>query len=338
MAIVAVAAVVTLIVGYGATVVLRAGEARYPDAWDPRIESLVRFVEAERGAPFRHPVHVDFVESESFDESVSYEPTDEERAEAERYSGLYRAFGLAGGELDLFATSEEAATANILAYYSPETERITIEGTELTAGVSVTVVHELGHAFAALMTGQLVKGIHLRIDHSGAMHSLSRRNSRAGAAWSGFWGYPAPAVVGAALVWAAYAGWSGLALSVSALLFLATLLFIRNWQGVLIAAAYVPRNHFKAWVGHPMVLGTALWALAHLQTSRTAADVLLFGGFLLWAAACFVSLRSRDRAAGVQRRPGQPMATLIAVAIGVAAWAVFAFWLHALLIGIAPYG
>ena len=65
---------------------------------------------------------------------------------------------------------------------------------------------------------------------------------------------------------------------------------------------------------------------------------LTLSGFLLWAAACFVSLRSRDRAAGVQRRPGQPMATLIAVAIGVAAWAVFAFWLHALLIGIAPYG
>jgi len=107
---------------------------------------------------------------------------------------------------------------------------------------------------------------------------------------------------------------------------------------VLIAAAYVPRNHFKAWVGHPMVLGTALWALGHLQTSRTAADVLLFGGFLLWAVVCFVSLRSRDRKANVQRAPGQPMATLVAVVVGVAAWAVFTYWLHAKLIGIAPYG
>jgi uncharacterized membrane protein len=107
---------------------------------------------------------------------------------------------------------------------------------------------------------------------------------------------------------------------------------------VLIAAAYVPRNHFKAWVGHPMVLGTALWALAHLQATRTAADVLLFGGFLLWAVLCFVSLRQRDRAAAVQRAPGQLTGSVIAVVIGVAVWALFTYWLHARLIGIAPYG
>jgi uncharacterized membrane protein len=107
---------------------------------------------------------------------------------------------------------------------------------------------------------------------------------------------------------------------------------------VLIAAAYVPRNHFKAWICHPMVLGTALWALAHLQTTRTAADVLLFGGFLLWAVPCFVSLRRRDRAAAVQRAPGQLMGSVLAVVIGVAVWALFTYWLHAKLIGIAPYG
>ncbi|MFD1212840.1 M50 family metallopeptidase [Arthrobacter sp. GCM10027362] len=122
-------------------------------------------------------------------------------------------------------------------------------------GLFVTVVHELGHAFAALMTGQAVKGIHLRFDHSGAMHSLSRRNGRAGAAWSGFWGYPAPAVVGAALVWAAYAGWSGLALSASALLFLATLLFIRNWQGVVIALGCAAAAVLLLWYATPVFLG-----------------------------------------------------------------------------------
>jgi uncharacterized membrane protein len=114
---------------------------------------------------------------------------------------------------------------------------------------------------------------------------------------------------------------------------------VLTWAGiVLIAAAYVPRNHFKAWVGHPMVLGTALWALAHLQATRTLADLLLFGGFLVWALLCFLSLRARDRAAGVMRAPGQPMGSGIALAIGTAAWAAFAFWLHAPLIGIAAIG
>jgi len=114
---------------------------------------------------------------------------------------------------------------------------------------------------------------------------------------------------------------------------------VLTWVGiVLITAAYVPRNHFKAWVGHPMVLGTALWALAHLQATRTAADVVLFGGFLVWALLSFVSLRERDRAAAVQRAPAQTVRTVIALAVGTVAWGVFAFWLHTRLIGIAAIG
>lgn len=113
---------------------------------------------------------------------------------------------------------------------------------------------------------------------------------------------------------------------------------VLTWAAiVLIAAAYVPRNHFKAWVGHPMVLGTALWALAHLQTSSTAADVLLFGGFLVWAVLCFASLRARDRTGGVQRRPGQVLSSVIAIVVGTAAWAAFALWLHRPLIGVTAF-
>ena len=106
---------------------------------------------------------------------------------------------------------------------------------------------------------------------------------------------------------------------------------------VLIAAAYVPRNHFKAWVGHPMVLGTAVWAFAHLLAIRTLADVLLFGGFLLWAVLCLRSLRARDRAADVQRAPAAWLPSLIAIAVGAALWFAFGFWLHARLIGISVW-
>lgn len=106
---------------------------------------------------------------------------------------------------------------------------------------------------------------------------------------------------------------------------------------VFLTAAYVPRNHFKAWVGHPLVFGTALWAVAHLVCTRTAADVLLFGGFLGWALLCYRSLRARDRAAGVQPAPGQAARSAIAVVVGAALWALFAFWLHARLIGIGTF-
>src|SRR4029453_16062803 len=55
-------------------------------------------------------------------------------------------------------------------------------------GLYVTFVHELGHAFAALMTGRVVHGLRIGLDHSGQL--LSSGRGRNGAVWSGFWGYP----------------------------------------------------------------------------------------------------------------------------------------------------
>ena len=52
---------------------------------------------------------------------------------------------------------------------------------------------------------------------------------------------------------------------------------------VLLAAAYVPRNVFKAKLHHPMVLSVKVWALAPLLSNGNLADVVLFGAFLLWA-------------------------------------------------------
>lgn len=107
---------------------------------------------------------------------------------------------------------------------------------------------------------------------------------------------------------------------------------------VLLAASQVPGNQIKPRVGHPMVLGVKAWALAHLLSNGTLADVLLFGGFLAWAVLLYVWLRRRDRLAGTAYPAGRPAATAVAVGAGVLAWAVFAFWLHGLLIGVRPFG
>ena len=107
---------------------------------------------------------------------------------------------------------------------------------------------------------------------------------------------------------------------------------------VLLAAAYVPRNVFKAKLHHPMVLSVKVWALAHLISNGNLADVVLFGGFLLWAVLDFRAARQRDRAQGMVYAPGTAAGTGIAVVVGAAAWAGFAFWAHAWLIGVAPMG
>jgi uncharacterized membrane protein len=107
---------------------------------------------------------------------------------------------------------------------------------------------------------------------------------------------------------------------------------------VLLVAAYVPGNGIKARLHHPMVLSVKVWALAHLLANNTLADVLLFGSFLLWAVLDFRSARQRDRLAGTRYPAGTLGATVVTVALGAALWAVFAFWLHALLFGVRPFG
>jgi len=106
---------------------------------------------------------------------------------------------------------------------------------------------------------------------------------------------------------------------------------------VLIAAAYVPGNRIKAAVGHPMVVGTKSWAFGHLLANGTLADVVLFGTFLLWAAASFRAARQRDRAAGTvypKRGPSRDIAVVVA---GIVLAGVFAIYLHAPLIGVRPF-
>ena len=106
---------------------------------------------------------------------------------------------------------------------------------------------------------------------------------------------------------------------------------------VLLAAAYVPGNGIKARLHHPMVLGVKTWAFAHLLANHTLADLLLFGGFVVWAALSFRAARQRDRASGKVYAPGSMVPTVITVVAGLAAWAFFAFWAHRAWIGVAPF-
>lgn len=107
---------------------------------------------------------------------------------------------------------------------------------------------------------------------------------------------------------------------------------------VLVVAAYVPHNGIKARWHHPMLLGVKIWALAHLLANGSLADVILFGGFLVWAIVCFIAARKRDRVANTHYPAGTAAGTIVTVVAGLVVWALFAFWLHGLLIGVRPFG
>lgn len=107
---------------------------------------------------------------------------------------------------------------------------------------------------------------------------------------------------------------------------------------VLLVAAYVPGNHIKARLHHPMMLGIKVWVLAHLFVGRTLAAEIVFAAFLVWAALSFRAARARDRADGRVYPPGRVVPTVVTVVAGVIAWIGFAVWGHAALIGVRPFG
>jgi len=102
-------------------------------------------------------------------------------------------------------------------------------------GLFTTLVHELGHAVAALLTGRLVHGIRIRRNHSG--EALSSGTGGFGITVIGVFGYPAPAIVGAAQLWSVLNGYTAIALFVGGIVLVLTLLVIRNLFGVLVVAA-----------------------------------------------------------------------------------------------------
>jgi uncharacterized membrane protein len=107
---------------------------------------------------------------------------------------------------------------------------------------------------------------------------------------------------------------------------------------VFLAAAYVPKNPIKAKLAHPMLLGTKVWAVAHLLANGNLADVVLFGSFLVWAILCFRAAKKRDRVAGTTYQSGPALTLFATVGLGILLWAAFAFYLHAAWIGVRPFG
>lgn len=137
------------------------------------------------------------------------------------------------------------------------------------------------------------------------------------------WGYGQARAAGTTLVWVPPVGMRHAASLLTLLAF------------VLLVATYVPRNHIRRALGHPMVIGVALWSIAHLLANGWLHAIVLFGAFLLWALVDWVSAMRRGAVA--KTAPASAVMTALTVVLGVVAWAAFAFWLHAALIGVAPF-
>ncbi len=101
---------------------------------------------------------------------------------------------------------------------------------------------------------------------------------------------------------------------------------------ISLAAAYAPAGRIAAGVKHPMLAAVKIWAFAHLLVNGEVRSVLLFGAFLIFAVVARISAKKRDaptRAAGPWRND------VIAIVVGVAAYAGIALFLHQYIAGVA---
>jgi uncharacterized membrane protein len=104
----------------------------------------------------------------------------------------------------------------------------------------------------------------------------------------------------------------------------------------LLFAANLP-GRIKTAFQHPMLAGVKFWALAHLLANGRLHDVLLFGGFLVWAVFDRISWKRRPPQT-LRTAPPRPWNDALAVVLGLVTYALFVMWAHVRLFGVAPLG
>ena len=102
---------------------------------------------------------------------------------------------------------------------------------------------------------------------------------------------------------------------------------------VLFFASQIPGN-IRRFIRHPQMVGTLLWAVAHLLTNGDSRSIALFGGLAIWTVVEVVMINRRD---GAWQKSGPAAVTvdIVSVVIGLAAF-VLAFYFHSRLFGVLP--
>lgn len=137
---------------------------------------------------------------------------------------------------------------------------VVVPGAWRTARHLLTIVHEGGHAAAALLSGRRLSGIRLHADTSGL--TLTHGRSRGpGMIATAFAGYPAPAFVGLGAALLVSVERDLLALWAGLLLLTLVLLQIRNFYGLYVVLVAAVLAVGVTWWGSPVAHGLAAWGL-----------------------------------------------------------------------------
>ena len=105
---------------------------------------------------------------------------------------------------------------------------------------------------------------------------------------------------------------------------------------ILLASYLFKRSHIAVMTHHPMLWSVLLWSVGHLIANGSAADLVLFGAFLVWSVADLAGSYARDRRNGVVYPAPEVAATAWAVVVGLVAYGLLIGGLHLWLFGVSP--
>ncbi len=93
-------------------------------------------------------------------------------------------------------------------------------------------------------------------------------------------------------------------------------------------------GYLKLYLRHPQMIGTVLWAIAHLLTNGDSRSITLFGGFAVWAVVEIVLCNRRDGPLS-ELPAASVVGDIVATVLGVIAFGLLGHF-HLKLFGVSP--
>jgi uncharacterized membrane protein len=88
---------------------------------------------------------------------------------------------------------------------------------------------------------------------------------------------------------------------------------------IFIVSAYVPGNHFKKLLEHPMLVGIALWSGSHFLLNEHLHHSLFFGVMFVFSIVMIIGLLKRD---GHTQKAAKLSATALSITLGIICFAL----------------
>ena len=114
---------------------------------------------------------------------------------------------------------------------------------------------------------------------------------------------------------------------------------LRHINTLFTALAFIlfVSSNLKTWFGtfirNQQLTAVKVWAVGHLIANGDSRSLILFGGLLIWSVLMVIGIKKRDGVWNRQQRQASPIASILAVIVGVGIWYLVANS-HAYLFGV----